>query len=172
MELIPGKLANNQEVKKQNISDKEKKILQLLAQGCSNESIARELGISRVDNRLLIIGHKIGIENTGTGARQRIAEKAREIGLVPEIETVESKLYNPLFPSEIGVLNMMAENSGVSNKEIALQLGISMKTVEKHLENIFNKLGCDNRYQAVLFFKRLIKGRVIPGLEQDSETVK
>jgi DNA-binding CsgD family transcriptional regulator len=38
---------------------------------------------------------------------------------------------------------------GKSNPEIALILGMSPRTAEKHLENIFSKLGVENRFAAV-----------------------
>jgi DNA-binding NarL/FixJ family response regulator len=40
---------------------------------------------------------------------------------------------------------------GLSNKEIADQMGISERTVQAHLFNIFRKLGANSRTQAVLF---------------------
>ncbi len=40
---------------------------------------------------------------------------------------------------------------GKSNKQIALDLGISTRTVEFHLGNIFNKLGVGSRTEAVLY---------------------
>lgn len=39
--------------------------------------------------------------------------------------------------------------AGLSNKEIAAQLGISERTVKFHVTAIFNKLGAENRAQAV-----------------------
>jgi len=38
---------------------------------------------------------------------------------------------------------------GSSNAEIASRLFVSINTVKKHITNIFNKLGVDNRLQAV-----------------------
>jgi DNA-binding NarL/FixJ family response regulator len=43
-----------------------------------------------------------------------------------------------LTEREIEVLKIIAE--GLSNKEIAIQLGISIKTVEKHRQQVMNKL--------------------------------
>ncbi|MCZ7627522.1 MAG: helix-turn-helix transcriptional regulator [Candidatus Methylomirabilis sp.] len=39
---------------------------------------------------------------------------------------------------------------GMTNKEIAVQLGIADKTVKTHLSNIFNKLKISRRLQLVL----------------------
>ena len=44
-----------------------------------------------------------------------------------------------LSPREVEVLQLIAE--GMANKETAGQLGISIKTVEKHRQNLMSKLG-------------------------------
>jgi len=54
-----------------------------------------------------------------------------------------------LSPRELAVLGLLARGS--SNKEIAAALGISFRTVEGHLGNIFSKLGVDSRIEAVLY---------------------
>jgi DNA-binding NarL/FixJ family response regulator len=54
-----------------------------------------------------------------------------------------------LSPRELAVLGLLAHGS--SNKEIAAALGISFRTVEGHLGNIFSKLGVDSRIEAVLY---------------------
>ena len=41
--------------------------------------------------------------------------------------------------------------SGLSNKEIARQFGLSEDTVKHHLTNIFNKVGASNRLELALF---------------------
>jgi DNA-binding NarL/FixJ family response regulator len=39
---------------------------------------------------------------------------------------------------------------GKTNQEIGLALGISEKTVEKHLESVFGKLGVSSRVEAAV----------------------
>lgn len=53
----------------------------------------------------------------------------------------------PLSARERGVLRLVA--AGQSNKQIAQTLSISERTVKFHVTAVFNKLGADNRAQAV-----------------------
>ena len=53
----------------------------------------------------------------------------------------------PLSARERGVLRLVA--AGQSNRQIAATLSISERTVKFHVTAIFNKLGADNRAQAV-----------------------
>lgn len=50
---------------------------------------------------------------------------------------------------EMDILKLMTQ--GQSNKEIAVELSISEKTVKNHITNIFRKLQVEDRTQAVLF---------------------
>jgi DNA-binding NarL/FixJ family response regulator len=52
----------------------------------------------------------------------------------------------------MGVLRLVA--AGKTNQEIGLALGISDKTVEKHLEAIFGKLGVASRVEAAVWAVR------------------
>lgn len=52
-----------------------------------------------------------------------------------------------LSPRELEILKLIS--NGGSNKEIAQQLNISEGTVRVHASNIFAKLGCSDRAQAV-----------------------
>src|SRR5688572_20639417 len=52
-----------------------------------------------------------------------------------------------LTPRELATLRLMAY--GRSNKEIALELGISERTVKTHLGHLFEKLGVTSRTEAV-----------------------
>jgi DNA-binding NarL/FixJ family response regulator len=65
----------------------------------------------------------------------------------------------PLSEREIEILKTLAKD--LSNKEIASRLGISDRTVQQHLSNIFSKLGVASRTGAVL--KALQRGMI--GLE-------
>lgn len=60
--------------------------------------------------------------------------------------------YQLLSEREMEVLKAIA--SGLSNKEIALTLGISHQTVKNHVTSILHKLGVEDRTQAVLYALR------------------
>lgn len=62
-------------------------------------------------------------------------------------ETLSSDHSMDLSQREVEVLRLLAE--GLSNKEIAQQLYISLRTVKYHITNIFTKLNVENRTQAV-----------------------
>jgi DNA-binding NarL/FixJ family response regulator len=54
---------------------------------------------------------------------------------------------HPLSPREFEVLGLAAE--GLTNKEIAYRLGLSERTVQFHVNSIFNKTGTSSRTEAV-----------------------
>jgi len=54
-----------------------------------------------------------------------------------------------LSPREMEVLKFAAK--GLQAKAIADNLGISVRTVNSHLDSIFNKFGVSSRIQAVLY---------------------
>jgi LuxR family maltose regulon positive regulatory protein len=56
-------------------------------------------------------------------------------------------LVEPLTPREIEVLQRIAE--GLSNREIAHRLSISLSTVKRHNANIYGKLLVNNRTRAI-----------------------
>ncbi|MFC1961357.1 LuxR C-terminal-related transcriptional regulator, partial [Chloroflexota bacterium] len=75
--------------------------------------------------------------------------------LLAEITPVQDTCVSPqnqssvdaLSPRELEVLSLIAE--GLSNQEIAQKLFITAGTVKKHANNIFGKLGVNNRTHAV-----------------------
>lgn len=60
----------------------------------------------------------------------------------------ETQERNGLTTREVQVLQNVV--AGKTNQEIGLSLGISEKTVEKHLEGIFGKLGVASRVEAAV----------------------
>jgi DNA-binding NarL/FixJ family response regulator len=67
-------------------------------------------------------------------------------------EQMSEPPYQLLSEREMEVLKCIS--SGLSNKEIALALGISHQTVKNHVTAILHKLGVDDRTQAVLYALR------------------
>jgi LuxR family maltose regulon positive regulatory protein len=59
----------------------------------------------------------------------------------------QSALVEPLSERELEVLQKLAE--GLSNRQIAERLYLSLNTVKVHTRNIYGKLGVNNRTQAV-----------------------
>jgi DNA-binding NarL/FixJ family response regulator len=60
--------------------------------------------------------------------------------------------FHPLSGREMEVLAQMTR--GLSNKEIALELGISHQTVKNHVTAILRKLGVEDRTQAAIYALR------------------
>jgi NarL family two-component system response regulator LiaR len=61
----------------------------------------------------------------------------------------EENALAQLTERELEVLKLAAK--GMSNCEIALELGISVRTVQTHLGHIFNKIGVGSRTEAVVY---------------------
>ena len=65
-----------------------------------------------------------------------------------DIRYPKSEIVEPLSDRELEVLQLIAE--GLSNREIANKLYISLNTVKVHTRNINGKLGVNSRMQAVI----------------------
>ena len=71
---------------------------------------------------------------------------------IEEVQYVERRPETPLSKRESQILQMISY--GATTKEIAHELGISAHTVKTHLERIFEKLGANDRAQAVAIAMR------------------
>jgi DNA-binding NarL/FixJ family response regulator len=60
--------------------------------------------------------------------------------------------YAPLSPREMEILQYVTR--GMSNKEIAVRLGISHQTVKNHMTSILHKLDVEDRTQAAVYALR------------------
>lgn len=69
------------------------------------------------------------------------------------ISTSEPKDDYKLTKREMKIIKEITR--GHSNKDIASKLSITERTVKAHLTNIFSKLGLKNRYQLMIFGKRI-----------------
>ena len=74
---------------------------------------------------------------------------------------------NVLSDREIEVLRLVGQ--GKSNKEIAMDLDISVNTVKVHVSNIYQKIGVSSRTEATLF--AIENGVVNPALPQDDRPI-
>jgi len=75
---------------------------------------------------------------------RKLVERFRKKSVKEEPE----KELEGLTDRELEVLKMAA--AGMSNKEIASELFLSVHTIESHLTSIFNKLGVGSRIEAVM----------------------
>ena len=66
-----------------------------------------------------------------------------------ELKTIITDKLNELTRREIEVLKLLAE--GMFNKEIAVRLHISERTVKNHVSNLFKKIKVNDRTQAAVF---------------------
>jgi two-component system nitrate/nitrite response regulator NarP len=73
-------------------------------------------------------------------------------------------MYPVLTERELQVLKLIAQ--GLTNKQIAIFLLISLSTVENHIHHIYAKLGISNRAQAVAHFFR---GKIVPNNESQED---
>jgi two-component system, NarL family, response regulator DegU len=77
--------------------------------------------------------------------------------VVPHKKAQEGELFHCLTTREREILSLIAE--GRTTRDIACSLVISPKTVRNHLSHIYEKLGIQDRLQAVLYVKQLLTKR-------------
>jgi len=58
-----------------------------------------------------------------------------------------ANLVEPLSTRELEVLALI--NRGLSNPEIAAELVVAPSTIKTHINNLYSKLGVQNRVQAI-----------------------
>ena len=94
----------------------------------------------------------VGVDELVNAARLALEDKAvihpaLTQAFIEEVRLVDRKPEAPLSRREGEILQKVAYGS--TTKEVADQLGISPHTVKTHLERIFEKLGANDRAQAV-----------------------
>jgi pimeloyl-ACP methyl ester carboxylesterase/DNA-binding CsgD family transcriptional regulator len=81
----------------------------------------------------------------------RLVEEVRRFLAEPGVAPSAARnglALNALTPRERAVLEGIAE--GLDNSEIAASLGLSEKTVRNHITRVFDKIGVEHRYQAIV----------------------
>ena len=94
------------------------------------------------DGALSIVGEAADLRQ----ARAAVPE-ADAFLIAPSVDRADDPQIEALTPRELEVLALLAE--GLSNKGIALRLGISDQTVKFHVASITGKLGAHTRTGAV-----------------------
>lgn len=74
---------------------------------------------------------------------------SREVAAILSKMAIETDFNHDLTDRESEVLKLVVK--GKTNREIAYELEISEKTVEKHLNNVFEKLNVRSRVEAAVF---------------------
>ena len=117
------------------------KALQLGAAGVVLKSAAGQLLVKAI--RSVVAGeHWIGRDSVAD-----LVQALRDL-MAASLEKPARDRFG-VTPRELEITSAVV--SGLSNKEIAKQFGLSEDTVKHHLTNIFNKVGASNRLELALF---------------------
>lgn len=82
-------------------------------------------------------------------SNQQLAYLLEAFTLTPGLRVVNSEGMKLLTAREEEVVALVAE--GMSNRDIALELGLSENTIKKYLFRIFDKVGVSSRVELVLY---------------------
>ncbi|HET9097487.1 MAG TPA: LuxR C-terminal-related transcriptional regulator [Candidatus Baltobacteraceae bacterium] len=88
------------------------------------------------------------LESIGYGGIAKLLAAAVECSL-----QTDAAIGGMLTKAELSVLNALAEGQGP--KDIALETGRSVYTIQAHIQNITKKLGCSGRNEAITMARRL-----------------
>ena len=131
-----------------------------------------EIKARRPETKIIILttfatsdGITKALEAGATGAILKNAENASLVTMIrkvaagervlaPEVEELlqEDPPVEKLTPRQAEVLESLSR--GLTNKDIARQLGISDRSVDEHVEALLSKIGASNRTEAVVIALR------------------
>jgi DNA-binding CsgD family transcriptional regulator len=118
-----------------------------------------EVAETRFDWASALLRHGLARDRErATAMLDAAARGAAELGMQPLARRAEDALAalkagpSPLTSRELEIASLVAE--GLTNKEVAIRLGLSVRTAENHVLNVMNKLGLDNRAQVAAWFTR------------------
>ncbi len=119
------------------IYDEDEKIFDALEAGANSYILKRS------KSELLIEA----IRDLYEGGSPMSSDIARKIVLSFQKKQIPDRTDFGITPREEEILNLLAE--GLSYKELAAQIFISVKTIRKHIYNIYEKLHVHSRLEAV-----------------------
>lgn len=108
------------------------------------------LGIALINDSLHTIAR--GIQIIVFEQKDWFSDQLSASATNPSFYEESKKLYDELTQREMEVLYFLSQ--GLMNKEIAYHLAISERTVRFHLKNIYEKLGCSSRGEAIALINR------------------
>ena len=118
-----------------------------------------EVAETRFDWALALLRRGMARDRERASAMLEAAVRdATELGMEPlrrragDAKAMLKAGRSPLTAREQEVAALVAE--GLTNKEVATRLRLSVRTAENHLLNVMNKLGLDNRAQVAAWFTR------------------
>jgi DNA-binding CsgD family transcriptional regulator/tetratricopeptide (TPR) repeat protein len=118
-----------------------------------------EVAATRFDWATALLRHGQARDRERAGAMlEATALGAAELGMEPLRSRAANVLAalmsrpSPLTSRELEVAALVAE--GMTNKEVATRLRLSVRTAENHVLNVMNKLGLDNRAQVAAWYTR------------------
>jgi DNA-binding CsgD family transcriptional regulator len=88
----------------------------------------------------------------GPGDRARAARLSSEAAHLSRPAPTRTTAPGPLTARESDILRLLAR--GASNKEMARHLSLSVHTVERHVANLYQKIGVRNRAEATAYHLR------------------
>jgi len=155
------------------LTQRQGSVLVLLLEGLSSRAISQRLGLTEntvkenVSAILVRFGLPTRVQVIAKLGRLRVHESVAGVGAPPDrtafTENDPSRppdRKTPVTPAELGltsrqgsVLALMLE--GLSNKSIALRLGLGTETVKQHVSQIYKRLGLRTRTQVISRMKHL-----------------
>lgn len=137
-------LAESPQVKVLMLStfDSDNNVIQALKAGASGYVLKDSQPSSIVTSILAVVAGERVMAST---VANRVLEMLTGVSTPKEF-------YDGLTAREVEILKMLA--AGMANKQIAFRLKISEKTVRNHVSNMYEKLGINDRAQAVLYAVR------------------
>ncbi len=124
------------------------------AAGHPHDAIEAMIGLAKVRHQTGRSDEALHQLNAAGELADRLGNPQRVADVRSAVDEVTATYHHPALPADLTarqaeVLGLLA--AGLSNKEIAAELVLSLPTVERHLATIYRKLGLSGRVEATRF---------------------